>query len=61
MSSRLNGTFAEGIDGSQMTFVRSTSDAGSDLNGLGWGFLAGSIVVALLVLIGFQPRIAEYR
>ena len=61
VSSRLNGSLADGIEGSQATFIRSTSGAGSDLNGLGWGFLAGSIVVALLVLIGFQPRIAEYR
>jgi hypothetical protein len=61
VSSRLNDILAGGIDGSQSTFVQSTSGAGSDLNGLEWGLLAGSILVAVLVLIGFQPRIAEYR
>jgi hypothetical protein len=61
VSSRLNDVLAEGIDGSQATFVQATSGAGSDLSGLEWGFLAGAIVVAVLVLVGFQPRIAEYR
>ena len=61
VSSQLNDILAEGIDGSQATFVQATSGAGSDLNGLGWGFVAGAIVVAILVLVGFQPRIAEYR
>ncbi len=61
VSSRLNDLLAEGIDGSQATFVQASSGAGSDLDGLGWGFLAAGIVAAVLALIGFQPRIAEYR
>ena len=61
VSSRLNDVLAAGIQGSQATFVQSTSGAGSDLNGLVWGLAVGSILVAVLVLIGFQPRISEYR
>jgi hypothetical protein len=61
VSSRLNGALSEGIDGSQATFVRATSGAGSDLNGLTWGFVIGALLIAVLVLVGFQPRIAEYR
>jgi hypothetical protein len=61
VSSRLNDLLADGIDGSQATFVQASSGAGSDLDGLGWGFLAAGIVAAVLALIGFQPRIAEYR
>ena len=40
---------------------RATSGAASDLDGLIWGLAVGAILVAALVLIGFQPRIAEYR
>jgi hypothetical protein len=61
VSSQLNGALSAGIDGSQATFVSATSGAGSDLNGLTWGFVLGAILAAILVLVGFQPRIAEYR
>ena len=61
VSSRLDNALSEGIDGSQTAFVRATSGAGSDLNGLTWGFVIGAILAAVLVLVGFQPRIAEYR
>jgi hypothetical protein len=61
VSSALNGILSGGIDGSQATFVNATSGAASDLNGLTWGLAIGAILVAVLVLIGFQPRIAEYR
>ncbi len=61
VSSQLNGILSGGIDGSQATFVSGTSGAASDLNALTWGLLIGGLFVAVLVLIGFQPRIAEYR
>ena len=61
VSSHLNGILSAGIDGSQATFVSGTSGAASDLNGLTWGVVIGAILVTVLVLIGFQPRIAEYR
>lgn len=61
ISSDLNSDLADGITTSQSTFVYATSDAASDLNGLIWGLAVGAILVAALVLIGFQPRIAEYR
>jgi hypothetical protein len=61
VSSQLNGDLSDGIDGSQATFASATSGAGSDLNGLTWGFVIGAILAAVLVLVGFQPRIAEYR
>jgi hypothetical protein len=61
VSSQLTGVLSEGIDGSQATFVRATSGAASDLDGLAWGFVIAAILAAILVLVGFQPRIAEYR
>ncbi len=61
VSSQLNGILSGGIDGSQATFVSGTSGAASDLNALTWGVVIATILVAVLVLIGFQPRIAEYR
>src|SRR5271170_27175 len=61
VSSDLNGDLADGITASQSTFVDATSGAASDLDGLIWGLAVGAILVAALVLIGFEPRIAEYR
>jgi hypothetical protein len=61
ISSDLNSDLADGITASQSTFVNTTSDAASDLDGLIWGLAVGVILIAALVLIGFQPRIEEYR
>jgi hypothetical protein len=61
VSSRLNAILSGGIDASQAAFVRTTSGSASDLNGLMWGFVVSAILVAVLALVGFQPRIAEYR
>ncbi len=61
ISSELDSDLANGITASQATFVDATSGAASDLDGLIWGLAVGAILVAALVLIGFQPRIAEYR
>jgi hypothetical protein len=61
VSSELTSALSGGIDVSQNTFIDTTSGAGSDLDGLLWGLAVGAILVTGLVLIGFQPRITEYR
>ncbi len=61
VSSDLTGDLSDGITTSQSTFASATSGAASDLDGLIWGLAIGAVLVAALVLIGFQPRIAEYR
>ena len=61
VSEHLNDVLSGGISGSQATFVDATSSAASDLDGLVWGLAVGAMLVAILVLVGFQPRIAEYR
>jgi hypothetical protein len=61
VSSDLNGALSDGIAASQSNFVDATSGAASDLDGLVWGIAIGAVLVAVLVLIGFQPRIDEYR
>jgi len=61
VSSQLNGALSAGIDASQATFVDATSGAASDLDGLVWGLAIGAVLIAVLVLVGFQPRIEEYR
>ncbi len=61
VSSDLNRDLSDGITASQGTFANTTSGAASDLDGLIWGLAIGAVLVAALVLIGFQPRIAEYR
>ena len=61
VSSELNGSLSSGIGTSQSSFVTTTSGAAADLDGLIWGLAVGAILVATLVLVGFQPRIEEYR
>jgi hypothetical protein len=61
VSSGLNNALSNGIGASQDAFVGGTSGAASDLDGLVWGIAVGSVLVAVLVLVGFQPRIKEYR
>ena len=61
VSADLDGALATGIVGSQDTFVTTTSGAASDLDGLVWGLALGALVVVALVLVGFGPRLAEYR
>ena len=60
-TSQLNGILSGGIDGAQADLVSGTSGAASDLNALTWGVVIGAVLVAILVLVGFQPRSAEYR
>jgi hypothetical protein len=61
ISSNLNSDLSSGITTSQATFDNTTSAAASDLDGLIWALAIGAVLVAALILIGFQPRIAEYR
>jgi hypothetical protein len=61
ISSDLNSALSDGITTSQATFADTTSGAAADLDGLIWGLAIGAVLVAALILIGFQPRIAEYR
>lgn len=61
VSSDLTSVLSDGITGSQTTFVNSTSGAASDLDGLVWGLAIGAILVTVLVLVGLQRRIEEYR
>jgi hypothetical protein len=61
VSSSLDGALSNGIETSQTTFVSSTSTADADLDGLVWGLAVGSVLVGVFVLVGFQPRIEEYR
>lgn len=61
VSSSLDGALSNGIETSQTTFVSSTSTADADLDGLVWGLAVGSVLVGVFVLVGFQPRIGEYR
>jgi hypothetical protein len=61
ISSDLNSDLSDGISASQGTFANTTSGAASDLDGLIWGLAIGAVLVAALVLLGFRPRIAEYR
>jgi hypothetical protein len=61
VSSSLDGALSDGIETSQTTFVSSTSTADADFDGLVWGLAVGSVLVGVLVLVGFHPRIEEYR
>jgi hypothetical protein len=61
VSSTLDAALSDGIETSQSTFVSSTSTSDADLDGLVWGLAVGSVLVGVLVLVGFQPRIEEYR
>ncbi len=61
VSLRLDQRLAADITRSQLTFDQSMSGAAGDAGGLLWGFLLLSLLAAALVVIGVQPRIAEYR
>jgi hypothetical protein len=61
VSANLDSLLVGGIGGSQQTFTSTTSGAAGDLGGLVAALVVGAIAVALLVLVGLQPRISEYR
>ncbi len=61
VSSNLDSDLGAAITHSQHAFNRSMNGASSDIAGLIWGSAVLSVVVAAFVLLGFRPRIAEYR
>ena len=60
-SSTLDGDLAHSIAASQRAFDQSMSGATSDTAGLIWASVILSVLGAVLVLVGFRARIAEYR
>lgn len=60
-SSTLDGDLAHSIATSQQAFDQSMSGATSDAASLIWASAILSVLGAVLVLVGFRARIAEYR
>ncbi|HLN16226.1 MAG TPA: hypothetical protein VK277_05660 [Acidimicrobiales bacterium] len=60
-SSTLDGDLSQAIATSQQAFDRSMSGAVDDIAGLIWASAILSVLAAVLILVGFRPRIAEYR
>ncbi len=61
VSSNLDSTLSAAITHSQRAFNQSMHGASDDIAGLIWGSAVLSVVVAAFILLGFRPRIAEYR
>lgn len=61
VSSNLDSSLSAAITHSQRSFNQSMDGASNDIAGLIWGSAVLSIVVAAFILLGFRPRIAEYR
>jgi hypothetical protein len=61
LSSTLDATLATGVTEAQQAFGDSMAAADGDLAPLGWVVGLALLVAAGLVIIGFRPRIAEYR
>jgi hypothetical protein len=61
VSSRLDQSLGGAIDTSQHSFDQSMSGATDDIGGLLWGIALLSLLSAVLIAVGVQPRIAEYR
>ncbi len=61
VSSNLDSNLGAAISHAQRTFNQGMNGASGDLAGLIWGSAVLSIVVAVCILLGFRPRIAEYR
>jgi hypothetical protein len=61
VSSSLDRNLGAAITHSQRAFNQSMNGASGDIAGLIWGSAVLSIVVAAFILLGFRPRIAEYR
>ncbi len=61
LSSNLDGSLAGAIGSAQHTFDQGMSGASGDIAALVWASAVLSIAVAACVLLGFRPRIAEYR
>ena len=60
-AAQLDSVLAGGIDAAVASFNTSASGAASDVNGVGWWWLALMVIAALAVLAGVEPRIREYR
>ena len=61
VSNALDTSLGQGITTSEQTFVDTTSGAAADLDGLIWGIGLGSLLALVLVVVGFRPRVREYR
>ena len=61
VSTQLDTELAGAISNAQGTFNQSMSGAADDLGGLVWAIAISSLLVVLLLFLGFRPRIAEYR
>jgi hypothetical protein len=61
LSDKLNAALKAQIDVAQRRFANSASDATSALSGLSVAIPLLTALAAVLVLIGFRPRINEYR
>ena len=61
LSSNLDGSLAEAIGSAQQTFDQGMSGASGDIAALIWASALLSVAIAACVLLGFRPRIAEYR
>jgi len=60
-SATLDSVLTGGIGTSQQAFDQSVSSASGDIGGLVWAAAVLALLVAAAILIGVQPRIAEYR
>ncbi len=61
VSSNLDSNLGAAITHSQRAFTQSMNSASNDISGLIWGSAVLSVLVAVFILLGFRPRIAEYR
>ncbi len=61
VSERLDAVLADGIGSSQQAFDDAMSGATGDIAALLWAIAVFSVLAAALVLIGIEPRMAEYR
>ncbi len=60
-AARLESVLDGGIGSAQREFDRTTSGAADDLDGVVWGLAVGSVLAAVLILVGVRRRIEEYR
>jgi hypothetical protein len=60
-AAQLDQALSSGINTAVSAFDHAGSSAASDVNGVGWGWLALMVLAALAVLVGVEPRIREYR
>jgi len=61
VSATLDSSLTEAISGAQQSFEQDMNGASSDLDGLLAALVVLSILAAVLIWLGFRPRIGEYR